>query len=100
MRIGAAQRDLSRSNGEFFLAPGYSCVRHAEWLSHPNATVSPNGAHIYYKGDDGLWWLGKISASTATGGIYFGRFLNDPGRIKLVFSPARYTTSTVSVRGS
>ena len=26
MRIGAAQRELSRNNGERFLAPGYGCV--------------------------------------------------------------------------
>ena len=30
MRIGAAQRELSRSNGERFLAPGYGCVPRAE----------------------------------------------------------------------
>ena len=30
MRIGAVQRELSRSNGERFLAPGYSCVPRAE----------------------------------------------------------------------
>ena len=28
------------------------------------------------------------------------RFLNDPGPIKLLLSPARYTTSTGAVRGS
>ena len=32
MRIGAAQRKLSRNNGERFLAPGYACVPHADWL--------------------------------------------------------------------
>ena len=30
MRIGAAQRELSRNNGERFLAPGYACVLRAE----------------------------------------------------------------------
>ena len=30
MRIGAAQRELSRSNGERFLAPGYACVPGAD----------------------------------------------------------------------
>ena len=34
MRIGAAQRELSRSNGERFLAIGYACVPRAEWLRH------------------------------------------------------------------
>ena len=44
MRIGAAQRELSRSNGERFLAPGYSCVSHAYWLRRYFNTVLPNGA--------------------------------------------------------
>ena len=30
MRIGAAQRELSRNNWERFLAPGYACVLRAE----------------------------------------------------------------------
>ena len=62
MRIGAAQRKLSRASSERFLAPGYGCVPCAEWLRHYSITVLPNVAHIWYKADDGLWWLGKISA--------------------------------------
>ena len=98
MRTGAAQRELSRSNGERFLVLGYSCVPHAEWLSRLSATVIRNGAHFSYKGDDGLWWLGKISASTDE--VYLVRFLDDRGSIKLPLSPARYTTSTGAVQGS
>ena len=30
MRIGAAQRELSRNNGERFLAPGYACIPRAD----------------------------------------------------------------------
>ena len=74
MRIGAAQRDLSPSNGERFLAPGYGFVPHAERLSRYSTTVLPNGAHFWYKVDDGLWWLGKISASMPTDGVYLVRF--------------------------
>ena len=48
MRIGAAQRELSRSNGKRFLAPGYGCVPRAERLLSPyNTTVFPNGAYFY-----------------------------------------------------
>ena len=90
----------SRSNGERFLAPGYCCVPHAKWLSRYSAAVIPNGAHVWYKGDVGLWWLEKISASTTTDGVYLVRFWDDPGPIELPFSPARYTTSTGAVRGS
>ena len=100
MRIGAAQRELSRNNGQRFLAPGYGCVSHADWLRRYCNTVLPNGAHFWYKGDDGLWWLGKISATTPTDGVYLVRFLDDPGPIKLPLSPARHTTSTRAVRGS
>ena len=99
MRIGAAQRELSRNTGERFLARGYGCVPRAEWLSLHNTTVLPNGAHFLYKGDDGLWGLGKISAGITMTGVYLVRFLNDPEPIKLPLPPARYTTSTGSVQG-
>ena len=46
MRIGAAQRELSRNNGERFLAPGYACVPHAEWLRRYHDTVLPKGAQF------------------------------------------------------
>ena len=70
MRIGATQRELSGNNGERFLAAGYARVPRAEWLSCYRDTVLPKGAHFWYKGDDGLWWLGKISASTTADGVY------------------------------
>ena len=54
MRIGAAQRELSRNNGERFLAHGYGCVPRSEWLSRYSTTVLPNGAHFRYKGNDGF----------------------------------------------
>ena len=59
MRIGAAQRELSRNNGERCLAPGYACIPRAEWLRRYRDTVLPKGAHFWYKGDEGLWWLVK-----------------------------------------
>ena len=46
MRIGAAQRELSRNNAERFLAPGYACVSRAEWLRRYRDTVLPKGAHF------------------------------------------------------
>ena len=54
MGIGTAQRELSRNNGELFLAPGYVCVPRAEWFRRYRDTVLPKGAHVWYKGDDGL----------------------------------------------
>ena len=54
MRIGAAQRQPCRNNGERFLAPGYACVPRAEWFHRYRDTVLPKGAHFWYKGDDGL----------------------------------------------
>ena len=52
MRIGATQRELSRGNGEGFLALVYVCVSHADWCCRYGNTV----AHVLYKSDDGLWW--------------------------------------------
>ena len=100
MRIGAAQRALSRANGERFLAPVYGFVPLADWLRHGSTTVSPNGAHFWYKADDGLRWLGKISARTSIDGDYLARFLDDLGPIKLPLPPAHYTTSTRGIQGS
>ena len=100
MRIGAAQREFSRNNGEHFLAPGYAYVPRADWFCRYHNTALPKGAHYWYKGDDGLRWFGKISASTTEDKVYLVRFLDDPGPIKLPLPPARSTTSTGAVRGS
>ena len=100
MRIGAAQRELPRANGERFLAPGCGCVPRADWLRHYSITVLFKGARFWYKADDGLWWLGKICACTSTDGEYLVRFLDDAGPIKLPLSPAHNTTSTGGVQGS
>ena len=59
----------------------------------------PNSAHFGYKSDAGLWWLGEVSASTITDGVYLVGSSDDPGPIKLPLSLARYTTSTETVRG-
>ena len=100
MQIGAAPREVSRNNGERLLVPGYACVPGAEWLHRYRDTVLPKGAHVWYKGDDGLWWPGKIIASTTKNGVYLVRFLDDSGPIKLPIPPTRYTTSTGAVRSS
>ena len=44
MRIGVEQRELSRNNGERFVAPGYACAPRAEWLRRYRYTVFPNGS--------------------------------------------------------
>ena len=46
MRIGAVQRELSRNNGERFLAPGCACVTRADWLRRNHDTALPKGAHF------------------------------------------------------
>ena len=91
---------FSRNNVERFSVPGYACVPRAEWLRRYRDTVLPKGAHFWYKGDDGLWWLGKITASTTEDGVYLVRLLDDPGPFKLPLPPARYMNSTGAVRGS
>ena len=94
---GTAGCELVLHNGNF---PGYGCVPRAEWLRRYSANVLPNGDRFWYKEDDSLWWLGKISASTTADGVHLVRFLDDPGPIKLPLTPACYTNSTGAVRGS
>ena len=77
-----------------------ACVPRADWLRPCRNTVLPKGAHFWYKGDDGSWWLGKINASTTEDGVYLVRFLDDPGPIKVPLPTTRYTTSTGAGRGS
>ena len=77
------------------MTPEYDCVPHPDWIRRYSATVLPND-----KDADGLWWLGKISASTTADGVYLVRCLDDQGRIELPLSPARYTTLTRAVQGS
>ena len=85
MRIGAAQGELSRNNGERFLAPGYAYVPRADLLRPYHDTVFPKGVHVWYKGKDGLWWLGKNSTSTTEDKVYLVRFLDEPGPINFLF---------------
>ena len=58
---------------------------------------------LWYKGDDGLWCIGKISAGTFfADGACVACLLDDLGPIMLTssFSAERYTTSTGAVWGS
>ena len=104
MRIGAARRELSRSRGEIFLAPGYSLVPPTLWLQHFSFSPLPSGAHIWYKARNGLWWLGKIahcaSPDASSSNTHIVRFLDDPGPIKIDLSPTSYTTSRGAIFGS
>ena len=59
MLIGAAQRELSRNNGERFLAPGYAFVPRAEWLRHCRDTVLPKGFHFGIRAKMGYGGLEK-----------------------------------------
>ena len=100
MLIGAAQRELSRNNGERFSVARLRLRPTRGVVSPLPRHRVPKGAHVQYKGDDGLRWLGKISASTTEDGVYLVHFSDDPGPIKLPLPPVRYTTSTGAVRGS
>ena len=104
MCIGAAQRELSRSKDEFFLAPGYSLVSRDLWLRTFSSTVLPPGAHLWYKARDGLWWLGKITnratSDSSSDNTYIIRFIDDPGPVEIDLQPASYTTSNVANYGS
>ena len=55
IRIGAANRELSRSRGERFLSPGYSLVPRTLWLNSFSSSTLPAGAYLWYKARNGLW---------------------------------------------
>ena len=57
-----------------FFGAGHAYAQRAEWLRFYRDTVLPKGAHVWYKSDDGVWWLGKVSASTTEDGVYLVRF--------------------------
>ena len=46
MRVGAAQRERFRANGERLLAPGYGGVPRPDWLRHYSPLLA-NGAHLW-----------------------------------------------------
>ena len=104
MRIGAAQREPSRSWGQIFLASGYTLVPRDLCLHSFNSTVLPPGAHHWYKAGDGLWWLSKIAnrvpSDPPSDNTNIIRFLDDPGPVKINLRPPNYTTSSVAIYGS
>ena len=55
MRIGAAHRELSRSQGQLFLAPGYTLAPRDLWLRNFSTPTLPSGAHVWYKARGSLW---------------------------------------------
>ena len=63
MRMGEAHRELSRNKVEMFWAPSYARVTCMEWARRFRDTVLPKGAHLWYKYDDGLRWLGEITST-------------------------------------
>ena len=93
MRIGAAQRGLSRSKDQIFLASGYILIPRDLWLRSFSSTVLPPGAHLWYKARDGLWWLGKIAYRVPSDSLSDNtdiiRFLDDPGPVKINLRPAK-----------
>ena len=100
MRVGAAQRELSRDQGVRFLSPGYNLVTHQNWTRRFSSAILTVGAHFWYKARDLHWWLGQISAHTTTSATYLVRVLDDPGQVKFKLSPSRYTTAIGAERDS
>ena len=72
-----------------------SCLVGSEMCIRDSST----GARFWYKGNDGLWWLKNISASTTEDGVSLAQILDDPGPFKLPLFPERYTASAGAVRG-
>ena len=79
----AANRKLARTLGEIFPAPGFSLVPRTLWLGRFSFTILPEGAHLWYKVRNDLWWLGKVAHRASTdkysANFYSARFLDGPG---------------------
>lgn len=87
MRIGAAQYEFSRTNGELVFG---ACLRlrPTRGMASPLSRHSaPQASSLWHRGDNGPWWLGKISASTATDAVHLVRVLGDLGPVKLPLRP-------------
>ena len=112
MCISSAHLELSRSQGQLFLAPGYTLVTLDLWLRNFSNSTLPFGKHVWHKARDGLWWLGKVAHRAPPdvssrnpldpfpGSSYIIRFLDDPGPTKIDLQPARYNTARDAVSGS
>ena len=87
MRIGAEQRELSRNNGEHFLAPGYACVPRADWLRRHHDTILPKGSHFWYKGDDGYGGWEKSARALPRTRYTWSAFWTTWDRLNFLFTP-------------
>ena len=96
IRIGAAHHELSRSRGDFYLAPGYRLVPHTLSLRRFISSTRPVGEHLWRKACNVLWWLGKVTHHTSTDNSsadsYIVPFLDDLGPNKIDLLPSFYTT--------
>ena len=97
MLIGASQRELSLNKDGHNWRPSTIA---SELFRRLSGTVVPEGADVWYKGDDGLWWLRIFCAGTSDSRVHVGLFSVDLKLTKLRFTPVRYTTLTGTVRGS
>ena len=103
MRIGAAQRELSRPQGQFpllWLHPGLPRPLNSHLYCH----YTQIWAHVLYKALDGLRWLGKIThrapSDPSFDTSYIMRFLGDLGPITIDLQPARHSTTLDDDYGS
>ena len=55
MHIGAAHRELSRSQGQIYLAPEHILVPHDLWRRTFSSTMLSPETHLWYKARDDLW---------------------------------------------
>ena len=96
MRIGAAQRELSRNNGERVWRPATPAYNAQSGFAATATRCSPREPTFGTRGRRSVEVAWKNQRENGT---YLGQFLDDPGPIKLPLPPACYTTSTGAVRG-
>ena len=98
MRIGAAQRELSRNNGERFLAPGYVAVQTGSVATTTRCFLrEPTFGKRETMGYGGL----ETSARTLPRTRYtWSAFWTTRDGLNFLYPRARYMNSTGAVRGS
>lgn len=77
MRTSAASRELHRDRGERLITPGYLLVARKRWADDFRVNVLPAGIYVWYKAQDALGWLRKISAHDDDSSRCVVRFLDD-----------------------
>lgn len=90
IRKSTASRKLNRDRGDCIIPPRYVLIARKRWEDNYRGAVFPVGAHVWYKAQDALWWLGNNSAHVGNPTRFMVWFFDDRGPIKIALDVAKY----------